>query len=95
MNNTISIDSEVVRVPEIIFQDLDGDTVMMNLERGEYYSISQIGSRIWQLIEIQQKVSAVCNALMNEYNVTPEQCEQDVLVFLNQMAEKGIVRIAA
>jgi hypothetical protein len=32
---------------------------------------------------------------MNEYNVTPEQCEQDVLVFLNQMAEKGIIRIAA
>ena len=91
--NLIRMDSKIVRDNEIIFSDMDGETVMMSVERGEYYGINPIGSRIWGLLESPKKVSELGDVLQPDYDVTPEQCARDVLLFLNQMLEKGIIKI--
>ncbi len=91
--NLIRMDSMIVRDNEIIFSEMDGETVMMSIERGEYYGINPIGSRIWGLLESPKKVSGLCDTLQPDYDVTPVQCAQDILLFLNQMAEKGIIKI--
>lgn len=90
---TIQMNSRLVRDNEIIFSEMDGETVMMSIERGEYYGINPIGSRIWGLLETPQTVSALCDTLSPDYDVLPEQCQHDVLLFLNQLVEKGVVKI--
>lgn len=90
----IQPDTKIVRDSEIIFSEMDGETVMMSIENGEYYGIDPVGSRIWELIETPVKVSGLCEILGAEYKVTPEQCSKDVMSFLNDMLEKGIVKIA-
>ena len=92
-DNLIRMDSKIVRDNEIIFSEMDGETVMMSIEKGEYYGINPIGSRIWGLLDSPKKVSELCDTLLPDYDVTPEQCAQDVLSFLNRMAEKGIIKI--
>jgi hypothetical protein len=67
--------------------------VMVSMERGEYFGLNPIGTRIWGEIKTPKKVSDLCHILKPDYNVKGEQCEKDVLVFLNQMAEKRLVRI--
>jgi hypothetical protein len=92
-DSLIQMDSNLVRDKNIIFSDMDGETVMMSIERGEYYGINPIGSRIWGLLQTPKRVTELCGLLLPDFDVAPEQCASDVLQFLNQMAEKGIITI--
>ena len=89
----IKMDSKIVSDTKIVFNEMDGETIMMSIENGEYYGINSIGSRIWKLLETPQVASEICDTLLPDYDVTREQCAKDVLLFLNKMAEKGVIKI--
>lgn len=95
MNNdkVIGIDATVVRNQEIIFSDMDDETVMMSIEKGEYYGVNPVGRRIWELLETPVTVSSMCDTLCNEYNVETGQCNKDALAFLAQLLQKDVIRV--
>ncbi|MBF0410878.1 MAG: lasso peptide biosynthesis PqqD family chaperone [Candidatus Riflebacteria bacterium] len=92
-DNIINLDTVVARAGESVFSQVDGEVVMMSIENGEYYGINLIGSRIWGLLESPVRVSDVCDILLPDYDVTREQCTKDILLFLQQMVEKGNITI--
>jgi hypothetical protein len=89
----VRLDSTVVRVPELIVSELDGETVMMSMENGMYYGMNDIGSHIWPLLDEPCAVADICERLLREFEVGREQCEREVLQFLNQLAEERIIRV--
>ena len=88
----IKAETRVLREAEIIFHEIEGDTIMLSLEKGEYYALPSIGTRIWQMLEVPHTAVEICEALVNDFDISLEQCVTDVLVLLNQMAEKAIIR---
>ena len=87
----VARDSVVVRNRELVFREVDGETVMLSVETGKYYGLDLVGGKIWELIEQPMAVSELCARLLEEFDVGREACEQDVLCFLNQLAEEQIV----
>jgi hypothetical protein len=83
----------VVRVAGLCAGELDGEAVLMSVDQGRYYGMDPIGTRIWGLIENPVAVSDICDQLRKEYKVTPEDCERDVLTFLNELAEANLLRV--
>ena len=65
------------------------ELVMMSTEKGNYIGLSEVGARIWELIETPQEVDAVCARLQEEYEVTPETCRAEVETFLNDLVKHG------
>jgi hypothetical protein len=90
---TMDLQTTVARNEDIIFSNMDDETVMMSIEKGEYYGINPVGRRIWELLETPVTVAGICEVLGNEYNVSPEQCRNEVLAFLTQMSEKDIIKV--
>lgn len=88
---TIILQSTVQRNPEMISSDMDGETVMMSIENGEYYGLNPIGSRIWELIENETTVDAVINTLLVEYEVGMEQCKNETLEFLHKLLNNNLI----
>lgn len=66
---------------------------MMVLEKSAYYSLDEIGAEIWRLIEIPMTVRQVCDRLLETFEVAPEQCQTDVLKFLNEIHGQGLVQV--
>ncbi len=83
----------VARVAGLCAGELDGEAVLMSIDQGRYFGMDSIGTRIWGLIETPLAVSDICDQLRKEYKVTPEECERDVLVFLNELAEANLLRV--
>jgi Coenzyme PQQ synthesis protein D (PqqD) len=50
------------------------ELVMMNAEKGNYIGLSEIGARIWDLIETPQNVETLLTRLQQEYEVSAETC---------------------
>jgi hypothetical protein len=69
------------------------ELVMMSPEQGNYIGLSEVGARIWELIETPQEVEAVCVRLQDEYEVAPDTCRAEVERFLNELVQHGAVAI--
>lgn len=68
-----------------------GELVMMSSEKGNYIGLSEVGARIWELIETPQEVDSVCVRLQEEYDVAPEVCRAEVEAFFSELETHGAV----
>lgn len=68
---------------------------MMNIESGSYHGLNEVGSIIWQQLAQPIRVSQVCRAVEQEFDVAPERCHADTLAFLNKMLTDGLIKLVA
>ena len=90
---SISTESIVNQIEDIVASDIDDEKVMMSVEKGQYYSLDPVGSRVWELIEKPVKVTDLIDALLMKYEADRETCERDVLAFLEDLHEDGILQV--
>lgn len=95
MSNTQSFNKEQLfcQVPGNIVSDMDGEKVMLNIEKGKYYNLGQLGGEIWELLKTPIQMDAVVTTLLSHYNVNRDQCEEQVSTFLNQLFNEGLIKI--
>lgn len=91
--NIISDDRCVVQKIGLDSTDMDGETVMMDVERGKYYCFNSVGSSIWRLIENPMKVNQIKSVLMEEFEVDEKTCEEEILGFLNRLHNEELISI--
>jgi hypothetical protein len=65
------------------------ELVMMSAEKGNHIALSEVGARIWELLERPQDIEAVCAQLQQEYEVAPEACRADVERFIDELVKHG------
>jgi hypothetical protein len=92
-NTLISLGDTVQWSGKQLASEIDGEVVLMNLERGHYYSLDNIGSDIWNTIEQPTNVNALCDTLAKKYSGNPATITADVLVLLNQMLEQQLITV--
>lgn len=79
------------RNSDLLFNQVDGEVVMLSMETSSYYGLDKTASRIWELLEKPISFSEVISNLVNEYDVSKEQCQMDTIVFINKLVEKNLV----
>ena len=89
-----SIDSTVTIPEGVVFRDLDGEAVVLNLDSGIYFGLDEVGTRIWRLAGEHSSLRLVLELLQAEYDVPASTLERDLLDFVDQLATKGLVNIA-
>ena len=90
----MDMNSLVKQGSDLIGADVGGELVMLSIEKGNYYGLAGIGSSIWQLIETPIKVSALCDKLVEEYDVEKSVCEADALEFLGELSAQGLIEVS-
>lgn len=74
--------------------DLDGESVMMDIDRGKYYNFNSVGSRIWELIENPVSIKEVTEQLVKEFDVDESKCEAAVVNFVNRLNENELIKVS-
>jgi len=69
------------------------ELVMMSAEKGNYIGLSEVGARIWEIIETPSEFEAVCSRLQQEYEVGPEVCRAEVGTFLDELVKHGAIAL--
>lgn len=77
--------------PDVLHQELDGETVLLNLANESYFGLDQVGTRIWQVLGATSSLPEVLTRLLDEYDVAPEQLRVDVERLVTQLVEAGLV----
>ncbi len=83
----------VITSPEVLFQELDNETVLLNLATEQYHGLDETGTRIWQLLTQHGGVEPVVTQMLAEYDVSEAQLRQDVAHLIEELAEAGLVNV--
>lgn len=67
------------------------DLVILDLTGGRYLSLDPVGARIWELIGEGRTLGEVCSAMEEEYDVSRERLEEDVLKLAGELSAEGLV----
>jgi hypothetical protein len=79
---------------DVVFRDLDGELVLLNLRTGVYFGLDRVGTRIWGLIADERSLSEIVGALTADYEVDAETCEADVAQFVATLADNELIDLA-
>lgn len=74
-----------------IVSDMDGEKVMLSIQKGKYYNLGEMGGQIWERIKEPIIVSELIDHLLSEYNVKKDECERQVLSFLNLLLKEELI----
>ena len=92
-------DKSFSKRPELTTRAIAGETLIVPVtghvgDLDSIYTLNDVGSRIWQLINDQIKVRQIVEAIREEYDVTTQEAERDVHELLNSLMEAGLIREA-
>ena len=74
-----------------VSNDLNGETIILNLKTSEYYGMDGTGARIWNLLQTPRTITEIRDALLEAYDIEPERCERDLLSLLRELADVGLI----
>ncbi len=89
----LSLDSTIVINPDAVYSDIEDEMVILNPTNGEYYGLNPVGAVVWKAAQSPVKVSVVRDAILNSFEVSPEECERDLLELLEDMLGQGLIRV--
>lgn len=76
----------------VVAADMNGETVMMDIDKGVYFALAGTGSQIWSALESPATLAEVIGNIRREYDVAEEDNLDQVLTeFLATLLDKGLV----
>lgn len=84
-------DSKIEVSPEVISQEISGETVILDLKSESYFGLDQTGTRIWELLQEKKVPAEILQVMESEYEVDPETLKIDLLEHLQLLEKAGLI----
>ena len=77
--------------PGVVFEMVDSEAVLLNLESSTYYKLNPLGARIWQLLLNEPTAEQVAEQVQREYQVGDDELRRDLSALLAELEEARLV----
>ena len=84
-----------MRIPDdVAVRRLGSETILLNLMTGTYFGLDEVGSRFLELLERNGQIQAARDVILQEFDVSSETLEADLLRLCEDMCAAGLLRPA-
>ena len=90
----LELSQKIIRHNDMLSAEIGGEAIMMSIEKGAYFGLNPIATRIWDLIDQPKSIAELIMVISAEYEVSEEQCSADVQEFVADMLARGIAQLA-
>jgi Coenzyme PQQ synthesis protein D (PqqD). len=73
--------------------NIDDEKVMMDMDKGEYYVLNEVASKIWDMIDKPLCIKDIVDVLLEEYDVDCKVCNESVIQFLVRLNNVGLINL--
>jgi Coenzyme PQQ synthesis protein D (PqqD) len=87
LQTTVIVSSQQVSCP------LGDEAAILNLKNSVYYGMNPVGATVWNLLKQPKTVAEIRDAIVEEYEVEEERCEQDLFALLEEMRSEGLIEV--
>ncbi|MFT4826077.1 MAG: hypothetical protein ACI9DH_001822 [Halioglobus sp.] len=90
---TTNLNQTIALSPDVISQEVSGETVLLDLESENYFGLDEVGTRVWQLIKETNELQVIFDTLLKEYDVSEERLQLDLTTLLAEIEGMGLVKL--
>jgi hypothetical protein len=81
-----------LRIPDdVVFRDLAGESVLLNLSTSTYFGLDAVGTRLWHHIAGHGSTALAIETILAEYDVDGLRLQKDVEALIDQLLAKGLL----
>lgn len=77
----------------VLFRELNGESVLLDLQSQQYFGLDSVGTRFWQLVQQENLLSQIHQQLLTEYDVDSQTLHQDLQELIAQLQKAGLIII--
>jgi coenzyme PQQ biosynthesis protein PqqD len=87
----MNMDSRPTRRENVLTQETSDALVLLDTSGGAYFSLNEVGSRVWGLCDGTRTVAEVVEVLADEFEAPRETIRDDVLELLEELVAERLV----
>jgi len=81
-----------MKVPNYVAaQRIEDEIIILNLNSGTYFGLNDVGARVWEFLGRTASIDELCNILLEEYDIAPDQLRSDVESLLEELCSNGLL----
>lgn len=77
--------------PNVVFRELEGEAVLLDLGSGRYFGLNAVGTRIWMLLEAGSTVLEAAASVVTEFDADADQVARDVEELVAELSARGLL----
>jgi hypothetical protein len=78
--------------PDVQGTSMEGETVLLDLSTGRYYTLNRLGSVIWEHCTGHNTISDIHAVLCDRFEVSPDRALDDLVALMIQLVKEGLVQ---
>jgi hypothetical protein len=78
--------------PDVQGTSMEGETVLLDLGTGRYYTLNRLGSVIWEHCTGHSTISDIHAVLCDRFDVAPERALDDLVALVSRLIQEGLLQ---
>jgi len=83
--------------PSIVSRKIASEFILVPIKQrasdvDSIYTVNEVGSFIWEQIDVDKPLTEIRDLIINEFEVSAEEAEKDLIEFLQQLEQVGAVK---
>jgi hypothetical protein len=87
-------DRRVQITKDVHVRTFDGELVILDLARGDYFGVNEVGARLWIGLVAGRTPREIAMEIHGDYEVSPELLLADLVSLTHELIARGLVRFA-
>ena len=89
----MDLNKKVIFSDTVFAQEVDGETVLLDMNSENYFGLDEVGTVIWQTLQEKPVLSDVLQNLLEVYDVEEEVLRKDLLHFVERLGKSGLLEV--
>lgn len=79
------------RRERVLIQRAEDQTVLLEVDSGTYFSLNDVGARVWELCDGEHSVDDIVSTICGEYNAAQMAVRPDVIELLEHLRAESLL----
>ncbi len=89
----MNLNQSVVISPQVVYQEVGGEIVLLDLASEHYLGLNEVGARIWQLLQDENELPKIFDTLLREYDVDSARLASDLSELLRKLSDEKLITL--
>ena len=89
----VSFAQKVTIPASVMFRELEGESVILDLDSESYFGLDLVGTRMWQLLTTSDSIRDAHAVLLEEFEVDAETLRADMEELIDDLVSKHLLEI--
>ena len=98
MDSIFPKDGSILPHPDVVWREVDGEVVLLNVVTGQYFGLDPVGSQVWILLQSTGPQGAnlhtLCSLVTAQFEVDLATAERDLMALINELLAQQLLVVA-